>query len=449
VHAPQRIKPYGIDMISPQRALLPLANRTDALDYGLYLPAVWAAGSFGFAVNIFGPLFIIIPLACLPYAVLRQVVPPRILTAYVALCLLAGVLSHYRMFPPSWQTVFLDEAILRQLVPIVSFLALAWASKAYFRRRLRAQDVFAGEGIFLLLCFIVAPTVMLLADVRYEGDDSTTTVLAAFGTMINNIIIGLFFVMGRVFCTRGISRVVAIAVILLIGSTTHFVQFRLIAAATFLILLGLPARLVAIGVVAAFMFTYAITMADIPKAMAENPDKGIRVAFIADSFTSLNDTHMLGIGYGTESVRWTYRFQGLPDFTFMPDPRTITRDRLLMVLSRGVHNSFAQGLLRIGLPGALLLVAAFCAAFPAGNLSKPARSHASIMFVIIFTACFVDPGLESPVQLVGIGFVYGYLLALRAFAAGSPHVPRLRHLGGKAPIHDDNATIIDGSASTS
>jgi O-antigen ligase len=160
----------------------------------------------------------------------------------------------------------------------------------------------------------------------------------------------------------------------------------------------------------------------------------------------------LGIGYGTESVRWTYRFPGLPDFTFMPDPKTITRERLLTVLSRGVHNSFAQGMLRMGLPGVLLLVAAFGAAFPAGNLSRPARSHASILFIIIFTACFVDPGLESPVQLIGIGFVHGYLLALRAYATGSRRVPCLRYGDGGtqrfAAIRGDNATIVGASAST-
>jgi O-antigen ligase len=121
----------------------------------------------------------------------------------------------------------------------------------------------------------------------------------------------------------------------------------------------------------------------------------------------------MGIGYGTESVRWTYRFPGLPEFTFMPDPASLSRERLLEVLSRGVHNSFAQATLRTGLLGACLLLGAFFAAFPPSNLTRAVKSHASIVFIIIFVACFVNPGLESPVQLVGIGFIYGYLLALR------------------------------------
>src|SRR5260370_1748939 len=84
------------------------------------------------------------------------------------------------------------------------------------------------------------------------------------------------------------------------------------------------------------------------------------------------------------------------------------------ILSRGVHNSFAQAMLRIGVPGLLLLTCAMFCAFPLRGLPRPVQCHASMLFICIFVACFVNPALESPRQLIGIGFSYGYLLALRS-----------------------------------
>jgi hypothetical protein len=340
------------------------------------------------------------------------------LSIYVLLCVSAGILSHFRLFPTSWQIVFLDEAVLRQLVPAISFFAVAWASKAYFRRRIRCGEAFAGERLILSLSLVVVPIIMILDDIHYEGDDTISTAIASYGAMINNIVIALFFLTGRLFYARGPSRIWTVGYFLAVAATTHFVQFRLTAACAFLMLLGVRPRLVIIALAVLLMSTYAVSMYDIPGAFAENPDKGIRVAFIADSFESLYDTNFLGIGYGTESVRWVYRFPGVADFTFMPNPKTVSEDRLLELLSRGVHNSFVQAMLRTGLPGGLLLVCGFFASFPPANIPRAAQAHASIMFIVIFIACFVNPALESPVQLVGIGFVYGYLLALRAYARG-------------------------------
>jgi hypothetical protein len=89
---------------------------------------------------------------------------------------------------------------------------------------------------------------------------------------------------------------------------------------------------------------------------------------------------------------------------------------MLEVLSTGVHNSFAQALLRSGVLGCALLIIAFFAAFPTHKVPRHVGNHAASLFAIMFIACFVNPALESPVQVVGVGFVYGYLLALNARA---------------------------------
>jgi hypothetical protein len=89
---------------------------------------------------------------------------------------------------------------------------------------------------------------------------------------------------------------------------------------------------------------------------------------------------------------------------------------MLEALSTGVENSFAAALLRTGLLGCLLLTASIFAAFPPATLPRDVRNHAGVLFSMLFITCFVNPALESPLQSVGVGFVYGYLLALRARA---------------------------------
>jgi O-antigen ligase len=260
--------------------------------------------------------------------------------------------------------------------------------------------------------------VMFQQGLQYQGDDPATSVLALYGAFINNIVIAMFFIMGRIFLTSDWRRYAGIAGVFAIAVTTHFAQFKVVSVVALAALCGAPARMVVIALAAALTLIYAVGIGHVPEMMLTNPNSGIRLAFVADALSSVMDTHGIGIGFGTESVRWRYHFPNMADFTFLPDPTSITPERLLEVLSTGVHNSFVQALLRMGVPGFLLFLAAFFAAFPPRNLPRDVRNHAAIVFAMIFIACFVNPALESPVQVVGIGFVHGYLLALRASARG-------------------------------
>ncbi|MBV8474366.1 MAG: hypothetical protein JO234_13185 [Hyphomicrobiales bacterium] len=137
-------------------------------------------------------------------------------------------------------------------------------------------------------------------------------------------------------------------------------------------------------------------------------------------FISFGDTFGLGVGYGKESVRWQYQFPGMPLFTFLPDPKTITPERMLEAMSTGVENSFAEALLRTGLLGFGLFVTAFFAAFPPRNLPLSIRNHAASVFAIMFLGCYVNSALESPLSAVGHAYLYGYMVALRICARLRP-----------------------------
>ena len=416
----------------------------DVIDYLLFLPSIGLVCALGISLRLIGPLFVVIPIGfCLLYAVLRRTMPPRLLSAYFGLCIFFAILSKYQLLPPSWQSYFMEEAIVRQMIPVLGFFAVAWASKAYFRRRLLYGNPFFGAGVLLALSLVVAPSVMFQQGLQYQGEDSAHAVLALYGALINNILVGTFFIMGAVFMAKDWRRYVGIATLLGIAVTTHFAQFRILAVVVLATLCGVSARIMAIGVVAIFASAYAIGIAYIPQMMVESPNTGIRLAFVADALLSAADTHGIGIGYGKESVRWRYDFPNMPDFTFLPDPASITPDRMLEVLSTGVHNSFVQALLRTGVFGFLLFLAAFFAAFPPRNLPRDVRDHAAVVFGMIFIGCFVNPGLETPVALVGIGFIYGYLLALRGYARTRVPVVRIE------PVRPNTGTMRSLACGTS
>ena len=399
----------------------------DALDWGLFLPGVLLCCALGISLRLVGPLFVAMPVGtCLLYALLRRTLPPRLLTAYVALCLAFGVLSACRLLPASWQVHFMHEAIVRQLVPLIGFFTVAWASKAYFRRRLAVGNVLFGAPLILVSSFAVAPLVMFHQDVGYQNDRSLLAVLSLSGAFINNVTIATFFLLGGVFLAREWRRATSIAVVFAIAVTTHFTQFKLMSAMVLLTLLGARARNAVIGLIAAILIVYGIGMNFIPDLMRKSPNDGLRLALIADVFTSTVDTRGIGIGYGKESVRWRYRFPDMPDFTFLPDARSMTRERMLEALSTGVENSFVQALLRTGITGFVLLVAAVFAAFPPASLPRGLRNHAACLFAMMFLGMFVNSALETPLTCVGLGFTYGYLLALRSAARSHAQLVRSR-----------------------
>jgi len=390
----------------------------DVLDYGLFLPGIWLACSLGISLRLIGPLFIIVPVGCcLLYAVLRRTTPPRLLSAYVGLCVFAGVLSKYQLFPTSWQSHFMAEAIPRQLVPLLGFTAVTWGSKAYFRHKfLRSENPFAGATPIIFLSLVVAPAVMYQQNVGYQGDHSIFAVIGLYGSLINNTVICYFFVLGYMFFTRDWRRYAGSIIIVAVGLSTHFIQFRILIAFVFAVLFGVPGRKLAIALVAFMVCVYGVGMTFKNEAMMKYPNEGLRLVMAADAITSAVDTYGLGIGYGKESVRFRYRIPGMPDFTFLPDPKSMTPERMLEALSNGIENSFLQSLLRTGVLGFILLCAAFFAAFPPHNIPRDLRNHAACVFALSFLGCFVNASLESPLAVVGQGFVIGYLLALRARA---------------------------------
>ena len=202
----------------------------------------------------------------------------------------------------------------------------------------------------------------------YEGDYSLYANLAEWGAFLNGMVIAFFFLSGAVFYTKDWRRYAALGFMFLVCGMSHFTQFKVLTGITLTGLFGLPVRRVAIVAVITFVALYGVGLSYVVELLHKEPNDGLRLVFISDVFRSVADTAGFGIGYGRELVRWRYHFPGLPDFTFLPDPNSMSHARMLEALSTGVHNSFAQALLRSGVLGCMLLVVALFAVFPTNKV---------------------------------------------------------------------------------
>ncbi len=416
-YLPRRLDPSPVSanliLVPSFKRKLPAKPR-DLLDYALFLPCIWLVSALGFYFRLGGPLIVLAVMAiCVGYAVLRCSAPPKWVVTFVLVCVAAGILSQYQVFPVSWQVHFRHEAISRQLGPVIVFFVMAWASKAYFERRLRSGDAFAGGGIMVFLGLVIAPIILFQQGFQYEGEDPLTSMFTMYGSFTNNITIAMFFLTAGAFAGSGWRRYISIVIILAMLSVTSLAQFGVVSAGILAILIGAPGRLIALGIIGTLSLLYLVGFFFVHELLIIAPNTGIRLVFLMDTFKSVLDTFGTGIGYGTESVRWRYYFPNRGEFTFLPEPSSMTHGQMLEALSTGVHNSFFQALLRTGVIGFAVLSLALFSIFPRHNLPRKLRNHASINFAIMFICCFVNPALESPIQGLGVGFVYGYLIALR------------------------------------
>ncbi|HSK42121.1 MAG TPA: hypothetical protein VK943_20315, partial [Arenibaculum sp.] len=146
-----------------------------------------------------------------------------------------------------------------------------------------------------------------------------------------------------------------------------------------------------------------------------DPNTGIRLIFWRDVLGALVDTNFVGIGFGREAIRTTYVLETLLEFGDLADPQFIFI---------GTHSAFMDVLLRLGGVGGLLLVLYLASVFPSSRLPPRIRTHACIVYALVFLCCLVNVALQSPTYMFGIVFALGYLQALKRAYAPAPRPGR-------------------------
>jgi O-antigen ligase len=394
------------------------ADGLRALDHVLFLPVILLVCAMHWQLRLLGAAFIAVPLALLVYAMARRCPPPRALTFLIGFNVLVAAASYFRLLPESWPLFYVPEAILRQLVPLLSFFASAWAATAYFTQRIAEGAPARDQSLVLWASLGLSPFVMyLLGDLSYEGRGTALTIVYSYAQFPNGIIIAFVYMLGCLFSAAygPLARLGVVGYIVVCSAFIGVLQFRVFAFYIFGVLARIPAGGVLLVYLAGLAAVYLAGLHFVGELYKIDPNIAIRILFLRDALEVVRDTAGLGVGYGTESVRWHYDFDGVAELEFLPSGE-IGSTELLRAMSTGVHNSFLQSLMRTGVFGLVLMVAAFAAAYPARSVPSSTQKQCSAIFFSCLLVCLVNPALETPLQAIGVGFAYGYLVAINRAA---------------------------------
>ncbi len=128
---------------------------------------------------------------------------------------------------------------------------------------------------------------------------------------------------------------------------------------------------------------------------------GIRAVFWRDAMRAVNETHFLGVGFGTQSVQ--YNFADFAAFALQGDKSKV---RLI-----GLHNSFYQSLFRCGILGLGCVVAWTAWLFGKIRHNGYLVVQCWLASAVVLSMC-VNPSLESTIFVYGNAFAIALLLTL-------------------------------------
>jgi hypothetical protein len=322
--------------------------------------------------------------------------------AYIAL-------SYVDAFPDAWTRLFDSSYIPRQAFYVVLLYPLTLAAYSMWSRA-RATS---STGRVYLWLFVAAGAIFPLVAV-YAGAESG--VLAAYASVttggLGNARL-LFFMALTYFLLVHVRNVemARVYTLFLIAAffASYFVLVRepqiqnMIALGVFLLLAfsAAPRRLaitlVMVGIAAYLaLIPFASSVYDLDK------NTGYRLILTQDALRGVTQSYMIGVGFGKEVATDDYNAYGVPQSGV---------DSASELAARGIHNSLAQELMRLGIVGGAFVIWLFvvtCAPPRYGPIRV--RRHLAVTYVVLLLGVMANVALESPTYLVGVSCAVGYLL---------------------------------------
>lgn len=346
---------------------------------------------------------------CHAFATARLVVVPT-LVGFTAIGLSYVVLSYANALPDAWTRVFDTTLIPRQAFYVVALYPLVLSAASLWDYAAQTGRTGRVYAVLLVATGLLAAPVEALT----EGSRDFVTAYAsmAAGGLGNTRLLlyaGLsYFLLVRP--SKALTRLYT----LLISGALFFVLYYYTEDAQ---LQNLLAVLVIVAVsfvrpTARFVKLVAVCGAAVYLALIPfaqdiyewDHNAGYRLALTRDALIGVAESHGLGVGFGKEVVTGEYGQYGIDRTKGMTAPSELA--------IQGVHNSFAQEFMRLGLVGGAFLLTFFVwAAFPGARGSLGRRRHEAVVYLLVLLAMTVNVALESPTYIVGLAMVVGYLLS--------------------------------------
>ena len=374
-------------------------------DFAFFL--AWAIiGGSGPALRILGGLPFVLAVGLLIYSGGRYYwhTNARIPLMFSLLALLYVFLSFFHVLPGAWTIYYEPRAIVNQSASVVTFGFMVIASWRWWDRVRLGRIPRSVLLCLLFLCFVIAGLVQVVMDGGQFLSTLRNSTLA-------------FFVIASYFLFRG--KLIGHLFILLgllasFTGTASFLQIGLTFALLFsfygMTLLKLPVGRIASAVFVILTLGVALYgLSDIRGVWEIDVNTAWRLAFWRDVFRSVEMTMGIGVGFGTEALANFYADLHRDFLADVVSSRGVDIGFLLI----GTHNGYSDTLFRMGIVGAVLLVAIFHGSRPAPDPVAPRSNHTGFIFVLAFLCTFTNVALQSPLYAAGVAFALGYTRSVR------------------------------------
>lgn len=340
-----------------------------------------------------GSVLAVVLALCLPFvnrAFLRQLWP---FVALAALYLLYAVLSTLGLFETGWTRLFDPGAITQQVVSYPALLVLV----CLFHRVSYGSGLMAGDNAVLTALGL---KLVMAAVSAWSGEAGFLAALFNVENLTNQhaIPLLLFFYWSMVARPSvGWTVLGGVYVIACAGTTSAALL------GVFAILFGVLAcrgRTAVLIVASLAIFSVLAPLFPL-QLLSLDANSGVRAFFWRDGLELAAQSHFIGIGLGTELVRNYY-----PSLPF--DWRLVD-DGSGQLIFIGLHSSFYQALVRVGMAGLLLLGLGcwrLCAL--ARQNARPALAWMALCTLL--TSLTVNPSLDSANFMFANALMIAWLL---------------------------------------
>jgi len=309
------------------------------------------------------------------------------------------LLSFFHVFPSIWTTEFEIKAIPQQSLFAYSLLPmfyLFFVTMVYF---LHSEARLKGllKYIFILVFY------HKVVDVVFDGFDPEFFFgIAGLGNTSALLILGFSIL---IFNEK--SMLLRILYILLFILMSYFSPFgqNIVYAALFILVFIVPRH--AFTILSGFIFStvsfYIIFINDPLAVSFIDQNLTVRLVLIKDAIDGFFQSNLIGVGFGTESIKNYYHLFKNPTF-FNQDNSGF--------IHLAAHNSYATIAYRLGGLGILLFLYFLYQIVNSIRVMKNNQPMAVVIFLCFYVVTYQNPALESFIYLIGTFLLLGVIWAL-------------------------------------
>lgn len=309
------------------------------------------------------------------------------------------VFSFFNIFPRIWTTEFEIGAIPQQALFYYSLLPMFYLFFVFMFYYLHSKDKINQLviNIFLLLLY------NKICDVFLNGfDPQFFFSIAGLGNLSALAVLGFGLAIYSVETFK--IKLIFMFVFILMSLYSPFSQ-NIVFALVFLGIFLVPklSFYTLVSFIAISIGFYAIFISDPMLVRFIDQNLSVRLVLINDAIDGFFASNMIGVGFGTESIRNYYYLFKNPEF-FNPDDAGF--------IHLAVHNSFATMLFRLGIVGFIAFLIFIYEILILVNKMNKNKPIATVFFLCFFIVCFQNPALESYWYMFGVFMMLGSIKAL-------------------------------------